>query len=244
MLKLVRYILITLLVVGALLLALLIAFFRPFSDKNATLFARMIGPLGLKLLGVEYEILGAQYLERKEPCIYIGNHQNNFDIFIVCSFIPTKTISLGKIELLWIPIFGIFFVLSGNIVVNRGNRLKSMQSMEKVKRLISERKLSIVIMPEGTRSKGRGLLPFKKGAFHTAVYTGVPVVPFCVSSWEANINLNRWNAGKLIIKVLPPLNPNGTSSREVDTLLQQSRALMEKEINQLNVSLQAARIVH
>ncbi|MEK6623610.1 MAG: 1-acylglycerol-3-phosphate O-acyltransferase, partial [Bdellovibrionota bacterium] len=223
MLKLARYFLITLLIVVALLFALVIALFRPFSHKNSYLFAHMIGPLGLKILGVEYEVLGRQYLEEKKPCVFIGNHQTNFDIFVVCSFIPPRTISLGKRELFWIPLFGLFFWLGGNILVNRGNRSKSMQSIEKVKRHLSEGKLSIVIMPEGTRSLGRGLLPFKKGAFHTAAYTGVPIVPFCVSSWDPVINLNKWKAGKLLIKALPPIYPTGASPREVEALLQQSR---------------------
>ena len=109
--------------------------------------------------------------------------------------------------------------------------------MEKVKRHLSEGKLSIVIMPEGTRSLGRGLLPFKKGAFHTAAYTGVPIVPFCVSSWDPVINLNKWKAGKLLIKALPPIYPTGASPREVEALLQQSRTLMQKEIEDLNASL-------
>jgi len=236
-LKLIRYIAITLLVVMSLLVVLTIALFRPFSDKNSYLFARMIGPLGLRLLGVDYEIVGREYLAGQDPCVYIGNHQTNFDIFIVCSFIPPRTISLGKRELFWIPLFGLFFWLSGNILVNRGNRTKSLQSMEKVKHHLSQGKLSIVIMPEGTRSLGRGLLPFKKGAFHTAAYTGVPIVPFCVTSWDPHINLNKWKAGKLIIKGLPPIKPAGSSPKDVEALLHHSRTLMEKEINQLNASL-------
>ncbi len=216
---------------------MILCLLRPFSDKNSTLFARMIGPLGLKILGVDFEILGREHLEGHRPCVFIGNHQNNYDIFIVCSFIPSKTVSLGKSELLWIPLFGLFYWLSGNIVVTRGNRTKSLQAMEKVKQYIIEKKLSIVIMPEGTRSLGRGLLPFKKGAFHTAAYANVPVVPFCVSSWDSFIDLNKWKAGKLYIKGMPPLKATGTSPKEVEVLMTQARTVMENEIMQLNNNL-------
>ena len=67
------------------------------------------------------------------------------------------------------------------------------------------RRLSIWMFPEGTRSRGRGLLPFKTGAFHTAMQAGVPIVPVVASSYANQIDLNRWDNGEVLIEMLPPL---------------------------------------
>ena len=62
------------------------------------------------------------------------------------------------------------------------------------------------MFPEGTRSRGRGLMPFKTGAFHAAIAAGVPIVPICVSTTSGNINLNRWNNGHVIVEMLAPVD--------------------------------------
>lgn len=62
------------------------------------------------------------------------------------------------------------------------------------------------MFPEGTRSRGRGLLPFKTGAFHAAIAAGVPVIPVCVSTTSNKIKLNRLNNGLAIVEMLPPVD--------------------------------------
>lgn len=62
------------------------------------------------------------------------------------------------------------------------------------------------MFPEGTRSRGRGLLPFKTGAFHAAIAAGVPIIPVCVSTTSNKINLNRLHNGLVIVEMLPPID--------------------------------------
>ncbi len=57
---------------------------------------------------------------------------------------------------------------------------------------------SIWVFPEGTRNLGKGLLPFKKGAFHMAIAAGVPIVQVCVSNYVTHMRLNRWNSGDVL----------------------------------------------
>jgi len=75
--------------------------------------------------------------------------------------------------------------------------------MDKVAKEMHQRDLSVWIMPEGTRSNGRGILPFKRGAFYLAKMAEVPIIPIVVSDFK-NLNFRKLNSGTITIKVLEP----------------------------------------
>ncbi len=70
---------------------------------------------------------------------------------------------------------------------------------------LKESDVSVWMFPEGTRSRGRGLLPFKTGAFHAAIGAGLPIIPIVCSS-TGGVKLNRWNNGHVIVEMLPPIS--------------------------------------
>ena len=213
--------------------ALLISIIRPFHPDNIYLFAIVWGPIAHKILGFKVTLTNHQIMVDNRPCIFIMNHQSNYDLVLGGILRIRRTVSLGKKEILWFPIFGLFYWLSGNILIKREKRAKAMQAMKKVHRIINDKNISILIMPEGTRSKGKELGAFKKGAFRAALGAKVPIVPICVSSWHKNINLNKWNSGHLHINVLPAVD---TSAYEdsLNELTSHCRNIMEVEINRLN----------
>ena len=86
------------------------------------------------------------------------------------------------------------------------------------------------MFPEGTRSRGRGLLPFKTGAFHAAIAAGVPIIPVCVSNTSNKINLNRLNNGLVIVEMLPPVDTSKYGKDQVRELAAHCRVLMAEHI--------------
>ena len=90
------------------------------------------------------------------------------------------------------------------------------------------------MFPEGTRSRGRGLLPFKTGAFHAAIAAGVPVIPGCVSTTSNKIKLNRLNNGLAIVEMLPPVDISHFGKDQVRELAAHCRTLMEQKIAELD----------
>ena len=76
---------------------------------------------------------------------------------------------------------GELYWLTGNILIDRANRSKAMDTISQVAEQIKKNKVSVWMFPEGTRSRGRGLLPFKTGAFHAAIAAQVPIVPIPVA---------------------------------------------------------------
>ena len=100
--------------------------------------------------------------------------------------------------------------------------------------------VSVWMFPEGTRSRGRGLLPFKTGAFHAAMGAEVPVIPIVCSSTH-KLRLNRWNNGHVIVEMLPPVTVEEYKDKSVRDLSNQCYEAMkvkleelDKEVAQLN----------
>ena len=214
--------------------ALILCLLRPFNPANLFFFASTWGPVAHKILGFKVVFTNKEIMQKNRPCVFVMNHQSNYDLVLGGIIRVRQTVSLGKKEILWLPIFGLFYWLSGNILIKREKRSKALKAMQKVNKIIREKNLSILIMPEGTRSKGRGLMAFKKGAFRTAIGAQIPVVPICVSSWHQNIDLNKWDSGLLYINVLDPIQTSGLNNENLNELTQKTRNLMNDEINRLN----------
>src|SRR6478672_13269993 len=80
-------------------------------------FGRMFARGAQRITGVSVEIQGQEYMESDQPCIYTANHQSNFDMGTFGSVYPGRTVIIGKKELILIPLFGLFYLASGNIMI-------------------------------------------------------------------------------------------------------------------------------
>jgi 1-acyl-sn-glycerol-3-phosphate acyltransferase len=137
--------------------------------------------------------------------VFIANHQNSYDILTICAAALKGTVTVGKKSLKWIPLFGQVYWLSGNIMIDRKNSGKAIDTLKNSVLKMRQRNLSVWFFPEGTRSYGRGLLPFKSGAFRIAKAANKGMVTVCASNMENKIKLNRWDNGTLIIEVGEPV---------------------------------------
>ncbi|WP_371186671.1 1-acylglycerol-3-phosphate O-acyltransferase [Thalassotalea maritima] len=233
MLAILRIILIFIALVLIFCFSMLLCVVRPFHKNNVHDTASMIGKVAY-LLGIDVEIRRPKNLGKHGPMVYVANHQNSYDIFTVSASLPKETVSIGKKSLKWIPLFGQMYWFTGNILIDRGNRAKAHGTIASSAEKIKERNISVWLFPEGTRSYGRGLLPFKTGAFHTAAMAEVPIVPVCVSNTHDMVKLNRWNNGKMIIEFLEPIEVKGTERDYIRHLANDTHALMLDKIKQLS----------
>jgi len=193
---------------------LLLSIFRPFHPNNVHVIASWFGSMA-KMLGVKLKLKYHPDALKVGPAVYVANHQNSYDLFTVPAMVPKNCVSVGKKSLKWIPFFGQLYWLSGNILIDRANRSKAAGTISKAAAKIKQKGLSVWMFPEGTRSYGRGLLPFKTGAFHTAMSAEVPVVPVCMNTTDKTIKLNRWDNGTIYIEMLAPIAlDNSISARE------------------------------
>lgn len=237
MLYILRIIIFIIWVIISCTIGIIIGILRPFDPRNTKLSANLIG-WGRHLLGVEVELRNAEILDPARPCVFISNHQDNLDIIPGGYTLPKNTVTIGKKSLIYLPFFGQFFWLSGNILIDRKNRKRAFETMDVASNAIREKKLSVWVMPEGTRSRGRGLLPFKKGPFITAIKAQVPIVPIAISSYTKHLSIGSWNAGKIIVQVLPPIPTAGLQAQDVETIKNQAYQMMKEAIDKIDQEIE------
>lgn len=206
---------------------------RPFHRDNVHHTSRYLGKI-TKILGFEVEVRIPDSVKNMGPVVYVANHQNSYDLFTMANAVQPSTVSVGKKSLKWIPIFGQMYWLTGNILIDRNNTSKAMGFINLTAKKIKEKKFSIWMFPEGTRSRGRGLLPFKVGAFRTAALANVPVVPICASNQVGTIQLGRWNNGKIIIEFLDPIYVSENTPASAREAADKAYTLMKAKIEQLD----------
>ena len=211
-----RILLITIALVLICLFSCIFCLFRPFHKNNAHLTCAYLSKV-TTLLGVEVEVRITDSVKNLNSVVYICNHQNTWDMFTLARAVRPNTVSVGKQSLKWIPFFGQMYWLTGNILIDRKNSSKAKSTIAQTANKINTDGLSVWLFPEGTRSNGKGILPFKTGAFRTAQQANVPVVPICASSTN-NINLNRWNNGKIIIEFLAPIKIDNETTEKNDII--------------------------
>lgn len=135
----------------------------------------------LNSVGVNLMVKGVEHISGDSPQIFMANHQSNFDIFIMTAALPVKFFWVYKHTLNSVPIMGSYLKRRGHISINRKDRPRAIESLQRAGELIRQGK-NITVFPEGTRSGQRELLPFKKGVFHLAFEANVPVVPITINN--------------------------------------------------------------
>jgi 1-acyl-sn-glycerol-3-phosphate acyltransferase len=194
--------------------------------------ARLWARLSLLMAGARVSLRGAEHLP-DGPVIFMSNHQSNFDILTLLAFMPRQIYWIAKKELFDIPVFGASMRRGGYIPLDRSDGRKALKSMDNAAAIIRAGK-SLVIFPEGTRSRDLQLLPFKRGGFMLALKAGVPVVPVTING-SGRINPAgriRLYAGQISVTLHPAiLPPTAVSRGEAETLLmEQVRCAIAAEL--------------
>ncbi len=233
MLAILRIIIVIFYCIFGSLAGILICLTSPRNPKHVMTFGRMYGKLS-HVFGIKMVYRIPEEAKHYGSCVYVGNHQNNYDMITMSNAVQPRTVTVGKRSLIWIPFFGQLYWISGNILIDRSNRSKAHNTITQVADQIKKRNISVWMFLEGTRSQGRGMLPFKTGAFHAAMAAGVPVVPVCVSTTQGRIKLNRWDNGVVIVEMLPPVDTSKYTREQVRELAEDCRQMMIKRIAELD----------
>jgi 1-acyl-sn-glycerol-3-phosphate acyltransferase len=211
--------------------------FSPRNPRHVATFGHLFGKLST-VFGVKVELRRPPGADKYGNAIYIANHQNNYDMITAAKIVQPTTVTVGKKTLLWVPFFGLLYWLAGNLLIDRDNRSKAHGTIGELVDQFNKKRISFWMFPEGTRSRGRGLLPFKTGAFHAAVAAGVPIIPIVVSNTHGKIKLNRLKNGLVIVEMLEPVDIKQFEATSVRKLATHCRELMAAKLEELNAEVE------
>ncbi len=186
--------------------------------------ARLWGRSILIVSGVRVDVRGREHLDPGTPCIFMANHQSNYDIPVLLGHLPVQFRWLAKAELFRIPLFGRAMRGAGYIPIDRKNREAAFRSLREAAEKIREG-ASIVIFPEGTRSPDGELKPFKKGGFALALQAGVPVVPVGLRGTREVMPKGslRIRPGRVTVTIGPPIPVAGGGFSNKEALMEAVR---------------------
>ncbi|HDY7766122.1 1-acylglycerol-3-phosphate O-acyltransferase [Vibrio vulnificus] len=204
----------------------------PRNPKHVFTFGRLFAKMS-RVFGIKLELRLPEDAYQRGQHIYIANHQNNWDLFTVSAAVTPKVVTVGKKSLAWLPLFGQLYWLTGNILIDRANKTKAKGTIDQVVASMKASEVSVWMFPEGTRSRGRGLMPFKTGAFHAAIGAGVPIIPIVCSSTD-QLKLNRWKNGHVIVEMLDPISIEGYGKEHIRELAEICREKMKAKLESLD----------
>ena len=208
------------LMVSVTVLSILVA--APFLGPRRAFFtlAPMFYRSVFAVCGIRYTIEGWEELPEavrsgEQPAIFMCNHESQLDPPFLVGVVPSHPVFIAKKEVKLIPLVGWAAMCAGVIFIDRGDREKAFRSLEQAAREIRAGK-SVVVFPEGTRTRTGELLPLKKGSFNLALEAGVPVVPMGLRGAYQVLPPGglRIRPGHYHLKVGAPLDPVALGTRE------------------------------
>ncbi|MFT5276784.1 MAG: 1-acyl-sn-glycerol-3-phosphate acyltransferase [Glaciecola sp.] len=233
-LAIIRFIILLIYFIGVNTVLFLIYLTRPFHRNNVYLAGQAYSIMA-KIVGVKIELRVSDKVRPDENYVFIANHQNSYDLITICKAALPGVVTIGKKSLKWIPLFGLIYWLSANIMIDRKNTGNARNTLDDTLDKMNEKKLSIWFFPEGTRSNGRGLLRFKTGAFRLALAAEKSIVPVCASEMHNKVRFNRWNNGTVIIQVMEPVDlPDGMNAK---VLASHFHSIVAAKIAELNTEV-------
>lgn len=186
-------------------------------------FHRLTGiwvDLLFQLVGIRLQVEGWEQLPEpiragRQPVVFMSTHESNLDPPVLIRAIPVQATFISKKELLWAPLVGWAAWVGGTIFLDRGRRDRAKASLKEAARRIHAGR-TVVIFPEGTRTRNGALGSFKKGGFALAQDADVPVVPVSTTGGFRILPAGAWRMrpGTYRIAFGTPVHPADHPSRE------------------------------
>ncbi|MBW6411503.1 lysophospholipid acyltransferase family protein [Clostridium weizhouense] len=202
-----------------------------FIHKTTTRWAKFV----MKLSGARVNIIGIENLPKDQTVLFVSNHQSNFDIPLLMSSIDVPKGFIAKKELESWPFISTWMKHLNCIFMDRKNLRKSAQSIVEGIKLLKNG-YSMVIFPEGTRSKGKEISEFKSGSFKLATKSKCLIVPITINGTykllEQNKNIIR--PADIEIFIHEPITTKDLTKEEEDNLPSKVQSIIVSKYKHIN----------
>ena len=166
----------------------------------------------------KFEVRGVIPANPRLPYVVIANHESFADMLLLCH-LPWEMKWLSKASIMKVPVFGWMMWAVRDIPVKRGMAASAKEAMAECRDRLAKR-ASVMMFPEGTRSKTAEMLPFKDGAFRLAIDAGVPILPLALFGTRNAIAKHDWriNPSHAVVEVLAPEPTAGLGVSDIPAL--------------------------
>lgn len=198
-------------------------------NSNISYFpARAWGRMMCWLLFIKVKISGLENLKKDQSYVFVCNHQNIYDIFVVYGWLPLFFKWLMKAELRKLPFLGKACEAAGHIFVNRANARESHKSLEVARKRL-QNGVSMVVFPEGTRSIDGKIGKFKRGAYQIASELNLPIVPMTLNGAYERLPKGAFLVEPGVIELIihAPISWETTDENAQRTMMQVSREIIQ-----------------
>jgi 1-acyl-sn-glycerol-3-phosphate acyltransferase len=172
----------------------------------------------------DFRTSGVTIHDPRRPYVAVSNHESFADIFLI-SHLPWEMKWLSKEEIFRIPLMGWMMRMAGDIAVKRDDRRSRALAFRSLRDRL-EKGVSVIVLPEGTRSATGEMLPFHDGAFRLAVDLGLPILPMAVAGTRDAMPKGSllFNRARAEVRVLEPVETTGLTAADVAELRDTIRA--------------------
>lgn len=185
----------------------------------------------VKMSGAMVKVYGEENIPADIPVLFVSNHQGNFDIALFMSFINKPKGYISKIEMMKIPVLRTWMEYMHCVFMERGNLRKAAEAISEGIKILKSG-YSLVLFPEGTRSKGDSMNEFKAGGFKLATKSKVPIVPVTI---KGSYRLMEQNNSKIVpaeveMYIHPMIETSGLTREEETELLERVKAVIQSKL--------------
>ena len=161
--------------------------------------------------GIKTKIIGLENLDSSKNYIFAANHSSSLDIPLMLGFIPFWIVPISKIELKWIPFLGWAMQMAGHVFVDRSKHERAMLSIKNIKNSLLKRPRSILLFPEGFRTKDGQVNQFKSGGLSLGIEAKLPIAPVAIIGTFDSLKKGSklFINNLLIIKIGNPIDTRG-----------------------------------
>lgn len=199
--------------------------YRPVVDKE---LESWLMPL-IDMADVKMVVKGQEKIPVNEPVIFTPNHASAFDIPAIVLTNKKSPIFMAKKELGKIPLLKAWMDVVDCVFVDRANKQSAHSSLQNAIDAVKDGR-SLVIFPEGTRSKTGELGEFRGGAMKVAMETGAKVVPVLLEGTRARLEeTGNITSGTVYVTYLDPIETKGLTKEDFYKMPSEIRDLIQKE---------------
>lgn len=191
--------------------------------------------------GVDLTVIGREHIDPGTSYVVVANHRSNIDIMVCFATLPIPIRYLAKAELFRVPLLAQAMRAIGIVEVDRrhSREVSIIDSVNAQAKKVIERGHSLIIYPEGTRTRDGAPRPFKKGAFTMAVAADMPVLPVTVYGTRQVWTPTRFliHPGPVTVLIDPPIETAGLDRSDVDALRARVQDLITANLDRMRADV-------